>query len=109
MNQLTPIDTISSKAGINAQAKDLIEQFAATLSNKLRADVFATTYSSIDDILIQKFHLSDIDKMDFPDFSRKTEFIPKGVRGNIQKAEGKILTYKEADDIVGKGLNEEMP
>jgi hypothetical protein len=107
--QHRPIHTTSSTAGIDAQAKALIEQFETTLSNSLKEDVFASTYSSIDDILIRKFHLSDIDRMDFPDFSHKTEFIPKGVRGNIQKAEGKILTYKEADDIVDMGLNEEMP
>lgn len=107
--QLSPQHTNSSVAGIDARAKKLIEQFETTLSNKLKEGAFASTYNSIDDILIRKFHLSDIDKMDFPDFFQKTAFISKGVRGNLQKAEGKILTYKEANDRVGKSLNEEMP
>jgi hypothetical protein len=109
MEQLAFINQNGSIPGINTQAKELIEKFEANLLSNLKADLFNSTYQSIDDILVQKYHLTDITNMDFPDFSTKTEFIPKGVRGNIQKAEGKILTYQEADEIVGKGLNEEMP
>jgi hypothetical protein len=95
--------------GISTQAKALIEKFEAILSNNLKADKFVSAYNSIDDILIKKYKLTDIDNMDFPDFSNKTEFITKAVRGNISKAEGKILTYKEGEEIIEKGLNDEMP
>lgn len=99
----------NSLTGISSQAKALIEKFEETLSNNLKEDKFVSEYNSIDDILIKKYKLNDLDNMDFPDFSKKTEFITKGVRGSISKAEGKILTYKEAEEIIEKGLNEEMP
>jgi len=95
--------------GISMQAKALIEKFELTLSNNLKTDKFVSDYNSIDDILIKKYKLTDIDNMDFPDFSNKTEFITKGVRGNISKAEGKILTYKEGEEIIEKGLTIELP
>ncbi len=109
MQQLAHINHEGAMIGLNDQARALIDQFEANLLSNLQANFFASTYSSLDDILINKYHLSGIDKMDFPDFSHKTEFISKGVRGNIQKAEGKILTYKEAEEIMYKGIQEEMP
>lgn len=104
-----PIPATSSVSGINDRAKELIDRFEKDLLNNLQAEKFTSPYSSIDDILIHKYHLTDIDTMDFPDLSAKTEFIAKGVRGNIQKAEGNILTYEEAAAMVDKSLNEEMP
>ena len=95
--------------GISSQAKALIQRFEEAVSNNLKAEKFASPYNSIDDILSKKYKLSNLDNMDFPDFGHKSEFITKSVRGNISKAEGKILTYKEADEIIEKGLNEDLP
>lgn len=95
--------------GISEAAKTLIEKFENRLLLSLKTDRFRGSYKSIDDILAVKYKLRDIENMDFPRFEKKSEFITRSVRGNIQKAEGKILTYQEADEIVHKALNEELP
>jgi len=94
---------------ISPAANALIEKFENTVTENLKSDKFARLYDSFEDILERKYHLKNLDEMDFPDFKNKTEFIVKGVRGNISKAEGKLLTYKEANEIIETGLNIVLP
>ncbi|MEP6948311.1 MAG: hypothetical protein ABI863_03505 [Ginsengibacter sp.] len=92
---------------ISAGAKELIKNFEEKLYERLKALKSARSYGSLDDILVSKYRLTNLEKI--PGFENKTEFITKGVRGNISKAEGKILTYKEADELIQKAANEELP
>jgi hypothetical protein len=94
---------------IKAEAKSLIEDFEKDLHDRLSSDMFKSTYQSIDDILITKYNLRNIDRIETPNYADKTEFITKGVRGNVQKANGNILTYNEAESIILDATEEELP
>jgi hypothetical protein len=96
-------------AGLNDDAKRLIEKFENELQQKLNIETFRSTYSSIDDILETKYKLKNIDDIEAPNYACKTEFITKGVRGNLQKANGNVLTYEDADDIIEDAIDEELP
>jgi hypothetical protein len=109
MNTQQEMKNESHVTGITDQSKALIARFEASLASKLKAKMFSSEYNSLDEILTKKYNLSDLVNMDFPDFQNKTEFIVKAVRGNIAKAEGKILSYAEGETIIEKGLNTEMP
>jgi hypothetical protein len=92
---------------ISSAVKELIKGFEEKLSARLRASKFTSSYTSLDDILISKYKVRDLERI--PGFENKTEFITKGVRGNIKKAEGKILTYRDADELIQKAVDEELP
>ena len=109
MPAVTNNEALRSLSDISAAAQALIDKFENALSSNLKQQRFISPYRSIDDILIRKYHLSSLDKIDFPDLTGKTEFITHSIRGNLSKAEGKILTYEEANDIVDKALTEALP
>jgi len=92
---------------ISSAAKELIKNFEEKLYERLRDSKFISSYASLDDILRSKYRVRDLERI--PGLENKTEFITKGVRGNIKKAEGKILTYQEADALIQKAVNEELP
>jgi hypothetical protein len=93
---------------LSDNARELIEKYKEGLKERLLSDKFKSNYATIDDILTQKYHL-DIDQLKVPSYENKTEFIVKGVRGNVQKANGNILTYREAEDIISDAVEEELP
>ncbi len=95
--------------GVSSDAQELINKFEKKLKETLLSKKFQSPYHSIDDILVKKYHLKDIEKIESPDFRCKTEFISKGVRGNLQKAEGNVLSYLEGESIINKALSEELP
>lgn len=99
----------TSIVGVSSDARYLIEEFERKLKDNLSSEKFRVPYSSIDDILTKKYHLENIETIEAPDFACKTEFLSKGVRGNLQKAEGNVLTYSEGESIINKGLTEELP
>ena len=99
----------SNKISVVAEAQKLVEVFEKKLQQNLQTDKFMSSYNSLDDILVTKYHLRNIENIDSPDYRNKTEFITKNVRGNLQKAEGNILSYKEAEGIVEKAIDEELP
>ena len=107
MHQVEQTTSHSSIKEISFEAKNLIKNFEEKLYERLKAAKIVDSYTSIDDILSSKYKVTDLEKI--PGFENKTEFITKGVRGNVSKAEGKILTYKEADELIEKAANEELP
>jgi hypothetical protein len=95
--------------GLSDNAKKLINEFEAKLKGKLLASHSQPIYTSVDDILVRKYHLKDIDNLDFPDYRYKTEFITKGVRGNLQKSEGNVLNYEEGEKIIKEAMEVNIP
>ncbi|MES2328139.1 MAG: hypothetical protein V4539_00965 [Bacteroidota bacterium] len=106
---MTPENKEETTSGISAGTRTLMDKLEQARTVKLAQADFMGKYNSIDDVLEKKYHLSNIESMDFPDLSRKTEFIVRGVRGNLSKAEGKVLTYSDADRIVEKGMEADLP
>ena len=98
-----------SIVGVSNAAKRLIEKFEEKLKGRILIENDFPSYSSIDDILIKKYHKKDIDKLELPDFRDKTEFIAKGVRGNLQKCDGNVLSYADGEKIINEGIEEEIP
>lgn len=94
---------------LSDEAKGLIRKYEKGLKERLLADKFKPRYSSVNDILIKKFHLTDVENLEFPDFRNKTDFITEGVRGNIQKSDGNILGYEEGDKLIEEAINLEIP
>ncbi len=94
---------------LSDSAKKLIENYDIGLKERLSSEKFRPVYSTIDDILINKYHLENIDKIEPPDLSDKSEFLHDDVRGNFQKASGNILNYRQADLIVFNAINKELP
>ncbi len=94
---------------IKSELRDLISKFEDKLRASLLPDQLRSGYTSIDDLLIKKYHISGIDKLDFPDFRHKTEFITDGVRGNVQKISGNVLSYQDGDNIIDEAINEDIP
>lgn len=95
--------------GLSEDAKGLIERFERNLKHRLLDEKFRPKYSSIKDILIKKFHLSDLDNLDFPDYKEKSLFITNGVRGNLQKIDGNVLSYSDGEDIINEAINIKIP
>lgn len=98
-----------SIVSLSKSAKDLIEKFESKLKENLLSDKFKSSYNSIDDILIKKYHLSDIGNLDLPDYRKKTEFISKGVRGNVQKSNGNVLSYADGEKLIEEAIKEDIP
>jgi hypothetical protein len=94
---------------LSDDAKELIEKFEKGLKDRLLSDKFKPKYSSVDDILVKKFHLTDIENLDFPDYKDKTEFISNGVRGNLQKIDGNVLNYFDGEVIINEAINTDIP
>jgi hypothetical protein len=94
---------------LSDDARELIKKFEKELKERLLSDKFKSKYSSVDDILIKKFHLTDIKNLDFPDYSNKTEFITNGVRGNLQKIDGNVLNYSDGEVIINEAININIP
>lgn len=96
--------------GISPDAKALIANFESTLTQNLKAlqVKFPNHYDSIEDLLRRKYNLQDVDKMNFPDFSNKTEFIICAPSGKISTMSN-VLTYSEADKIIEAGLYAPFP
>lgn len=112
-NYINESTLIGSKShlvnSINPEAKSLIDEFQRDFRARLSDEKFTINYKSIDDILELKYHKTDIEKIKEPDYSKKTEFLPDGVRGNLQKAKGNVLSYDEADEIISGAEEEELP
>ncbi|MBO9572980.1 MAG: hypothetical protein J7497_12360 [Chitinophagaceae bacterium] len=109
MERLSNNDALISLTEITDDARSLIDRFNSAVKQNLQQKKFLNPYTSIDDILILKYNLKDIDKLDFPDYCLKTGFITTSIRGNLSKADGRILTYSEARQIIDKAFTEVLP
>ncbi len=108
MNPSTNLVSDKNNSEVFAQANSLVQKFKEKLATSIQKVISESPYKSIDDVLEKKYNLTNIESMDFPSFKEKTEFITKSVRGNIQKADGNILSYPEAEKLIENALNEEL-
>ena len=70
----------------------------------MEQNISSSGYSSIDELLMEKYGHTDVSKMDFPDLRNKTIAVDK--RG---RTIGKILSYPQAEKMVQKFLNMPLP
>ncbi|SFA54835.1 hypothetical protein SAMN04488511_11423 [Pedobacter suwonensis] len=67
--------------------------------------------NTIEAYLRNEFGITDIMKSEFPDLKDKNveDFDFNRVRGNTKLMQGKITTYKQAQEMLDKVLNFKMP
>jgi len=96
---------------ISDEAKNLIEKYDYALKEKLSTKEFRPDYGSVYDILTKKYNKSDaeIAKNEGIDYNDKTEFITDGVKGNLQKAKGNVLSIKEGKNIIMEAEEDDLP
>lgn len=94
---------------LSDDAKKLIEKHEQRLKERLSSDKFKPRYDSIDAILTEKYHLTDIRNLGFPDYRNRTKFIKSdGFGGELQYVDN-MLSYSDCEAIINEGLNIIIP